>query len=118
MTKVAIPVFQNRVSPVLDSCTHMLVVDIDQNSEMERDNIFLGDMSLTERCSILKKLGVGVVICAGISETLSKMLQSSHTRLINGISGDVDQVLTAFINDRLEDPRFYMPGFQTEDKRQ
>ena len=117
MPKVAIPIFQNRVSPVLDSCIHMLVVDINQSSEMERENIFLGDMYLTERCSILKKLGVGVVICGGISETFAKMLKRFNTRLINGIAGDVDQVLLAFMDDHLDNPEFYMPGFKTHDKR-
>ena len=117
MTKVAIPIFHNRVSPVLDSCTHMLVVDIDQSSEMERENVFLDDMSLTERCSIFKKLGVRVVICGGISETFAKMLKGFNTRLINGIAGDVDQVLSAFMDDHLDNPEFYMPGFKANDKR-
>jgi len=117
MTKVAIPIFQNRISPVLDSCTHILVVDIDQSSEMERENVFLGDISLMERCSIFNKLGVRVVICGGISETFAKMLKGFNVRLINGIAGDIDAVLSAFMNDHLDKPEFYMPGFKANDKR-
>ena len=102
---------------MLDSCTHILVVDIDQSTEMERKNIFLGDISLMERCSIFKKLDVRVVICGGISETFAKMLKSFNVRLINGIAGDIDAVLSAFMNDHLDNPEFYMPGFKASDER-
>ena len=113
MIRVALPTFQNRVSPVIDSCAHMLVVDIHQSGEIGRENVFLGDMSLAERCSIFNKLNVHIVICGGISETFANMLTSMDIRLINGIAGDIDAVLSAYRSDQLNSPAFFMPGFKT-----
>ena len=112
--RVAIPTFQNRVSPVIDSCAHLLIIDIGRPVEMERKNVFLGDMSLSERCKVFKNLAVDTVICGGISETFARMLKSANIRLINGIAGDIDAVLLAYKRDQLNSPAFYMPGFKTQ----
>jgi predicted Fe-Mo cluster-binding NifX family protein len=112
MRRVAIPTFQNRVSPVIDSCTHVLIVDIDQSADVKRENVYLGGMSLAERCRIFKAMGVGTVICGGISATFAQMLTSSDIGFVNGIAGDIDAVLAAFIKDQLDDPSFYMPGYK------
>jgi predicted Fe-Mo cluster-binding NifX family protein len=116
MKKVAIPIFQNRVSPVLDSCRHMLVIDIEQDTEVDRENIYLGEMSLTERCDIFAKLEVTIVICGGVSEIFSNMLMGANIRLVNGIAGDMDDVIAAFLGECLDNPRFYMPGFWQDNR--
>ncbi len=112
MTKVAIPIFQNRVSPVLDSCKHMLLIDIENGAEQDRETVFLGDMSLGERCRVFTKMGVTLVICGGVSELLANVLKGSQIDLANGIAGDVDEVIRALLQDRLYLPEFYMPGFK------
>jgi len=55
MIRIAIPVFQDRISPVLDACTRLLIVDLDKNVEIEREEIYLDDLSLAERLTIFKK---------------------------------------------------------------
>lgn len=118
MKRVAIPTFQNRISPVLDSCRHMLLLDIENGNEMDRRNVYLGEMCLTERCGIFKNLDVAMVICGGISEILANMLKGSNIRLLNGIAGDIDDVITAFLEDDLDKPQFYMPGFKWDNQGQ
>lgn len=117
MKKVAIPIFQKRVSPVLDSCRHMLLVDIEHRTEMERETVYMDEMSVTERCGIFAKLGVTIVICGGVSEVFANMLMGANIRLINGIAGGIDDVITAFLKERLDKPQFYMPGFRQDNKR-
>jgi len=118
MKKVAIPIFQNRVSPVLDSCRHMLVIDIEQGAEVHRETVYLDEMSLTERCGIFAKLDIVIVICGGVSEIFANMLMGAHIRLVNGIAGDMDDVITAFLGEYLDKPQFYMPGFRQDDRCQ
>ena len=118
MKKVAIPIFQNRVSPVLDSCRHMLLIDMEQGTDPERETVYLDEMSLTERCRIFEKLDVAIVICGGVSEIFSNMLMGVHIRLINGIAGEIDDVITAFFEERLDKPQFYMPGFRQDNRRE
>ena len=114
MVRVAIPIFRSRISPVFDSCTRVLLVDIEHNREMERSEIYLDELSLTERLSILQKSRVAIVICGGISDLLQNMLQSVKISLIAGIAGEVEQVVTAYLSERLDEPQFHMPGYKDE----
>jgi len=116
MKKVAIPIFHNRVSPVFDSCRHMLVIDIEQGAEVHRETVYLDEMSLTERCGIFAKLEIAIVICGGVSEIFANMLMGAHIRLVNGIAGDMDDVITAFLGEYLDKPQFYMPGFRQDNR--
>lgn len=111
MTKIAIPTFQNRVSPVLDSCNHILLVDVTDNTEQDRETVFMGECTLTDRCSTFVKMGIKTVICGGVSESLANMIKGSDIVLINGIAGDIDEVIKAYLENRLQLPVFYMPGF-------
>ena len=114
MIRVAIPIFRSRVSPVFDSCTRVLLVDIEKNREIERNEIYLDELSLTERVTIIQKSKVTTVICGGISDMLQNMLRGVDIKLRTGIAGEVDQVVAAYLSKALDEPRFHMPGFQTE----
>ena len=116
MTRVGIPIFQSRVSPVFDTCTRILVINFEQNREIERREIYLDELSLTDRVNILKKLKVTVLICGGISDVLYNMLKDRGIRLITGIAGKADQIFDAFISGHLDEPRFYMPGYNAENE--
>jgi len=96
----------------------MLVIDIEQGAEMGRETVYLDEMSLAERCSLLAKMGVTNVVCGGVSEIFANMLMGAHIHLLNGIAGDKDDVIKALLNERLDKPQFYMPGFRQENRRQ
>ena len=112
MRRIAIPIFQSRVSPVLDSCTYILIVDIEQNLEIGRREICLEEFSLSERVNILKKSHVTTVICGGISYTMHNMLKNASITVIPGIAGEAEEVMAAFISDRLDERHFCMPGYK------
>jgi len=110
--RVAIPTFKQRVSPVFDSCTRVLLVDIEDDREVDRKEIYLDALSLNERVKILCKSHVSAVVCGGISEVLERMLTGAKIELIGDITGQVDQVLKAYLDRRLDEPRFHMPVFR------
>ena len=112
MVRVAIPIFRSRVSPVFDSSTRVMLVDIEHNKEIERSEIYLDELSMTERVTILQKLKVKTIICSGISDMLQNMLQSVKINLITGVAGEIDQVVAAYLSKRLNEPQFHMPGFK------
>ena len=114
MVRVAIPIFRSRVSPVFDSCTRVILVDIEHNQEIDRREIYLDELSLTERVTILQKSRVKIIICSGISDMLQNMLESVKIYLITGIAGDVEQVVAAYLSERLKEPRFQMPGLKAK----
>ena len=113
MKRILVPVFQERVSPVFDSCRRVLVIDVEDGKEIDRQEIYLDSLTLAERIAILRRLKAAVVICGGISETLNQLLDDLHLQLIHGVAGEVNEVVGAFLHDELNDQRFFMPGRRT-----
>lgn len=97
----------------MDTATRLLMITYEQHREIERSEIFLDEFSLTERVSILRQLGITVLICGGITDTLYHMLKGARIRLITGIAGRADQVVDAFLSEQLQKPPFLMPGYKT-----
>ena len=96
----------------MDTATRLLMITYEENRQIERSEIFLDEFSLTERVSILRQLGITVLICGGITDTLYRMLKGARIRLITGIAGKADLVVDAFLSDRLQKPPFLMPGYR------
>jgi len=60
---------------------------------------------------LLHRAGITTVICGGISDVFYNMFSRENIRIISGIVGVVEEVIDAFIDGRLDDPVFYMPGY-------
>lgn len=110
VARVAIPIFRARVSPVFDSCLQILMVDIEENRQIARSQLYLDQLSPSLRLGVLRDAGVTTVICGGISEVFHNMLNSAGIQTITGIAGEIEEVITAFLADRLDQAYFYMPG--------
>lgn len=111
MVRVAIPIFRERVAPVLDDCSRIVVIEIENGQAVVREEVFLDNFSLADRFRLIHKAGVDVIICSGITEVLHRLLASEEIELICGIIGDVDRVLAAFLKNGLDHPSFHMPGY-------
>jgi predicted Fe-Mo cluster-binding NifX family protein len=117
MPRLAIPIFKARVSPVLDTCKRILLIDFENNRQTAQKELDLDNFSLRERLQIFEKNDVAVVICGGISSFFHAMLSNSNILLISGICGNVDEVIDAHFDGRLDDPCFFMPGYKAGDKK-
>lgn len=109
-SRTAVPIFRGRVSPVLDTCTQMLLVETNGRNEKARTTLSLEGTSLIERCRVLQEHGVGVVICSAVSDSFFKLLGQSDIATICGIAGEIEDVIQAYRRGSLEQPRFRMPG--------
>jgi len=109
--RLAIPVYRRRVSPVLDACTRLLLIDLQGGRDVARAEIQVSGFSLVARVDLLRKRDVDLLICAGISQQLYKLLREAGIEVMAGIVGDIEQVITGFTNGRLNHPSFRMPGF-------
>lgn len=110
LPRTAIPVFMGRVSPVLDTCTQLDLLEPVRNHEIVRRNVPLKGNSIYERAGEIKKLGVGVIICGAVSDAFFNLLKESYIDLVCGISGDVEDVIEAYFKGTLVQARFRMPG--------
>ena len=117
MTTVAVPIFNSRISPVFDTCTRILLVEFKKGREITRKEFDLDNFSLRERLQVMEKNAVSVIICGGISDVFHSILANSNILLICGICGNIDEVLKAHCDGRLDDPCFFMPGYKVGDKK-
>jgi predicted Fe-Mo cluster-binding NifX family protein len=108
--RVAIAVFDNRVSPVLDVARNLVVVACDGEGKLERRLVVLDERHPAARAKRIADLGVDVLICGALSWPLEAMLQAAGVRVIARICGRADEVFAAFLADRLTDATFAMPG--------
>jgi hypothetical protein len=110
MERIGIPVFESRISPVLDSCNLMLMIDIDQGHEIRRREISLERIDVAERIDLFVRWGIRKIICAGVSELMCRYIASKDITLISGIAGELEKILDAYLCNRLDDTCFVMPG--------
>ena len=116
--KIAIPIWHGRVSPVLDTASRLLVVDIEGQLETSRFEIYLEERGLSRRCFRIRDMGVDILICGAISLPFSRMLLASGVNVIPEMSGQAEHVLEAYLEGNLFQTRFLMPGCEKKRYRQ
>jgi predicted Fe-Mo cluster-binding NifX family protein len=112
--KIAIPVWENKISPVLDTASRLLVVEVKEGWDISRFEIYLDERDLSRRCLRIRGLGVDKLICGAVTRHFSEMLKASGIEVIPGISGQPDDVLHACLEGRLAHPKYLMPGWSRE----
>jgi predicted Fe-Mo cluster-binding NifX family protein len=108
--KIAIPVWENKISPVLDTASRLMVVELNKEGPATRFEIFLDERDLSRRCVRIQDLCVDTLICGAVTRHFSEMLKASGIKLIQGISGQPDAVLKAYLDGTLAHSKYLMPG--------
>ncbi len=108
--RIAIPSWQGRVSPVLDTAGAILLVELARDGRRSRAETSLPVTDVFERAKSLVDLGPDVLICGALSWPLEVALRSAGIRVIPHTCGQVEQVLSAFLDGRLDQGAFLMPG--------
>jgi len=108
--RVAIPHWQGRVSPVLDTAGRCLLIDLEQCRQTARQDMALVSVGPLERARELVRMGADVLICGVLSRPLEMALSAAGIEVTPRICGDIEQVLTAFLDGQLNRDTFLMPG--------
>ena len=109
--KIAIPVWDDYVSSAFDFAHLLLLVDIEDGSEISRSEVPLKVESIPARAAKLKSLGVDVLVCGAISRALANMVAVSGIQVLPYVTGRVDDVLRAYLAGQLVQPQFALPGY-------
>ena len=99
--KIAVCCYQNRVCPRFDATPEILIYDINPSTKEPIEKL---DVSQVSPETILKRLAerdVGVVITGGIQERFQQMFLRRNTDLIWGVTGEVQDVLQAYLRSTL-----------------
>jgi predicted Fe-Mo cluster-binding NifX family protein len=108
--RIAIPIWNDRVSSAFDFAHRLLLVDIEHGRETGRAEISLLPESIPGKANKLKTLGVRVLICGAISRSLASQVGASGVKVFPYVVGQVDEILKAYLTDKLVQPQFDLPG--------
>lgn len=108
--RVAIPYWENRISPVMDTAENFLFVDIQNGKRVKDTRKNLGEKSPFEKVEHFKKHSVNWLLCGAISDYYYNLFSAKRIKIIPWLRGDIDHVLEAFVCNNLFEPGFIMPG--------
>ncbi|CCK79946.1 conserved uncharacterized protein [Desulfobacula toluolica Tol2] len=113
--KVAITVWDEKISPVFDSAHKLLIADI-KNEKIKKMSYQSFNPQFEARLTEdLSHFGIEVLICGAISEIHSTLIEACAIKLIPFIGGNVNQVLEAYAKGNPLGPSFLMPGCREDD---
>lgn len=107
---IAIPVCQERVSPVLDTAARILLVTRRHGKELTRKEFTLPPQPTEALAHSLAELHVDVLLCAALSEALWRALERCRVRVRPHLCGEIEAILHAFDRGQLRRNEFRMPG--------
>lgn len=110
MRKIAIPAFNNRISPLFDVSGCFAIFTADERIIGERYCIDTSGDSGFEKIERLCVESVSVIICSAISKAFAECITGKGIELFPGVIGDVDEVIKAYLSDNLTEDAFLMPG--------
>ena len=115
-TKVAIPILNERVSPVMDNACHLLITEIVDDREVSRTVIDIPQANISNRASFLAQLGIDVLICGAISQQFEQMIAASGIRILPWYCGSCNEIIVAYFNGTLENGSFLSPGCRRQQR--
>jgi predicted Fe-Mo cluster-binding NifX family protein len=108
--RVAIAVQGDRISPVFDTSSRVLLLDIERKAIVRRTGVALEQQDPRTRVAGLARQGVETLVCGAISRPLAGVAAVFGIRVIPFVAGDVERIITAYINETLPCPELSMPG--------
>ncbi len=100
---IALPLYQARVSPLLDLSENFIIVEVNDGSKSDGEEVTLEWNNDLNRYDKLLNFGIDVIICNAISRLHLKYFCSKKIKVINGIIGEIDDVIDAYCDNRLTD---------------
>ncbi len=108
--KIAMPVWDDQVSTVLDFADCLLIAECEAGRVRSRSVINLAETAMVARVARLRELGIQVLLCGAVSRPLEQMIRAAGIEVIPFLKGRADDVLDAYLSGRLVGPGFMLPG--------
>ncbi len=115
--RIALTVWEDRISPVADSARQLLLAVIEDRTIKGRQVEHFDIESPFHRAKKLAELEVGTFVCGAISDFYANLIEGYGIRLIPFISGKVDDVLDAYLEKSLSNQKVKMKGRPCDESR-
>jgi predicted Fe-Mo cluster-binding NifX family protein len=117
MERVGICHHVGRVSPVFDVASNLQIFDVENGQVKQREERVLVGRDPYSRAREVSGHGVTTAICGAVSRPLEQALCALSVSVIGFVCGSIDEVMAAFVEGRLQDERFLMPGCCSQARR-
>ena len=108
--KIAIPTWNGRISPVMDTARQLMIVERSKEHEVSKTIVEIPVMGVSNLAQFLKGLQIDVLICGAISHQLEQMLIAAGVKSFPWYRGDVDKIVAAHSGGFLHNEDFLLPG--------
>ncbi len=115
--RVAVTVWGERVSPLLDASRQALLLDLEQGRVVGRRQLSLPDGSGEAKLVTLRRHGVSTLLCGAASRELAARAAALGLELVPFLAGEVEVVIAAFLAGRLPDDALALPGCRARRRR-
>ena len=103
--KIAIPIFENRISPRFDFSPEMWVIEVERGEVAREEKLSTANLNLPQRLEQITSIGVDKVICGGIDGLSRNQLGSRGIDVVQDVIGDAEIVFDLFMKGRLRPGR-------------
>ena len=112
--KIAITCWKDRVSPVFDVTGQVELFNSKGVLFFPEQLLVFPDLCAAEKIARLVETRTNVLICGAISRDAHVTAINAGIKVYPFISGDVQEILQAYLMGRLGDAAFAMPGVHVE----
>ncbi len=85
--RIGVPIWGDRVSPVLDAAERLVVIEAGEGSRAERREVSLKGRAVVRRAAAISELKLDVLICGAVSRPLAEMLAGGGSPWSRGSPG-------------------------------
>lgn len=110
MERVAIPIWQGRVSPVLDTAERLWICDLPRQGDGAPQIVEMRPVDIRQRAQLIRTLGVRTILCGAVSRPMHSLLLAAGVAVRPWLTGVVEEVLAAYAEGGLDADRFRLPG--------
>lgn len=108
--KILITHWKNRVAPLFDVAREFFVVKAQESKAILDKMLFIEAENFFLRILEIKEISPNVIICGAISKPYYLSLLSINIEVIPFISGEINAVVTAYLEGKLIKRKYIMPG--------
>jgi hypothetical protein len=107
---IAIPIWQQRISPLLDTAARLLVLTCRDGKEAGRREIVLAPQPPDALAVTIAELRLELLLCGAVSEPLLRALEAHGVSVRPHLCGELEEILQAFCHGQLGQKKFRIPG--------
>jgi predicted Fe-Mo cluster-binding NifX family protein len=115
--RLAATVWEERISPLFEVSERALLLTVHDGKPVGRLEVALPPGGGEAKLAFLRGLGVDTVLCGAISRAVAERADALHLRVVPFLAGEIEEVLNAYLRDRLPSRRLAMPGWRSGMRR-